>query len=97
MLEGLAELLYSDDSPLSREARRAWVRTLSVAQRMVLLETYQTVMRITNPELFERARIPDWTDNYVILRRDGTIEYGRGTAERAGKGPAQPDHQSQPR
>lgn len=86
MLEGLAELLYGDDSPLSREARRACFRTLSATQRMVLLETYQTVMRITNPELFERARIPDWTDNYVILRRDGTIEYGPGSAERAEKG-----------
>ena len=88
MLEGLAELLYSDDSPLSKEARGAWFRTLNATQRMVLLETYQTVMRITNPELFEKARIPDWTDNYVILRRDGTKEYVPGSAERAGKGPA---------
>ncbi len=36
MPESLAELLYSDDNPLSREARGAWSRTLNVTQRMVL-------------------------------------------------------------
>ena len=85
MYFGLARMFYDEDSDVPEAARGAWFRTLTAEQRFRLLGAHQLELRVYKPELFER-RAPDWTDDYVILRRDGTKEYGPGSRERRGDG-----------
>jgi len=82
---GLADMLYDEDSDVPKAATGAWFRTLAAEQRFRLLWAHQLELRLHKPELFERKPY-DWTDNWVILRRDGTKEYGPGTRERRGDG-----------
>ena len=84
MYFGLADMFYGEDSDVPKAATGAWLRTLTVGQRFRLLEAHWMELRAFKPELFER-KPPDWTDNWVILRRDGTKEYGPGTRERRGE------------
>jgi hypothetical protein len=74
------QVIQGDHSLLTEEDKVRWFRSLTVEERLEILEQQMAWMRENHPELC-KAKPPEWTDNWVIISLTDGIRYGPGHAK----------------